>query len=210
MSKSKYDNDFKLEVIEKGYFKDFLSKRKELYYKSKFLVLDNELGTLETHYDSVKWLDYYYEHIKDKHFDCSLRIMDSRSRKFTRCNKRIEFILAKSNDPCFITLTFTNEVLSSTSAETRRRYVARFLKENCSLYVANIDFSPKVNREHYHAVIGSRVDFSKWTYGFIFAEGVRFSDSSKQLSHYINKLTSHAFKCPSTTRLIYSRNCSIL
>lgn len=206
MSKSKYDNDFKSLVIEKGYYKDFLSKRKELYHDSKYLVLNDELGTLETHHDCEKWFSYFNDNINDPYFDCSLRLLESRSRKFGRCNKKIAYIIDNYKDACFITLTFSDDVLASTSIETRRRYVARFLKENCDIYVANIDFSPKKKREHYHAVIGSRINLKGWKYGFSFSEKVRFINSSAQLSHYINKLSSHAFKVVNTTRLIYSRN----
>lgn len=206
MSKSKYDNDFKREVIEKGALKSVLQQRKQLYYDSKYQVLNEQLGTLETHYDSNKWNEYFYANINDKFFDCSLRLLESKKRKYSRAREKIEKIIKDYEQPIFITLTFTDKVLQETSTETRRRYVARFLKEHCKDYVANIDFSPKKNREHYHAVISSRVDFTKWNQGFIFTEQVRKNgEAAKQISHYINKLTSHAFKV-NATRLIYSRN----
>lgn len=207
MSKSKYNNDFKYEVIEKGYVRDFLKKRKQLYYDSKIKVLNSELGTIETHYDSSKWNEYFYMNVNDPYFDCSQRLLESKKRKYTRARKKIEDIIANNEEPIFITLTFTDKVLQETSQETRRRYVARFLKEHCKDYVANIDFSPKKNREHYHAVIGSRVDFTLWSSGFVYAEKVRVQDhDEKRISHYITKLTSHAFKTNTSLRLIYSRD----
>lgn len=206
MSKSKYNNDFKYEVIKNGHLSEVLKTKKKLYYDSKYQVLDNELGIFNTHFDSSAWLEYYFRNINDAFFDCSIRLLDSKSRKFTRARKKIERIINKYEEPVFITLTFTNDVLKETSSQTRRRYVARYLKEYCNEYVANIDFSPKKNREHYHAVISSRVDLNKWSYGFVWCEKIhRCNDASKLLSHYINKLTAHAFKIDAT-RLIYSRD----
>lgn len=207
MSKSKYDNKFKSEVIENGYLKAVISKRKQLYYDNKESVLNAELGVFETRYNSNEWNDYFFSNINDAYFDCSLRLIESKSRKYNKAKKKIENIVMSYDKPIFITLTFTDDVLSRTSPETRRKYVSRFLKEHCKDYVANIDFSPEKKREHYHAVIGERVDFTKWVYGFAFTEIIRVQDNDlKRISNYIVKLTSHAFKVNSSLRLIYSRD----
>lgn len=205
MSLSKYNNVVKFETIENGHLSAFIKARKQIYYDTKFVVLNESLGVFETHYKGEEWLRYYCEHVKDKYFDCACRLVESRYSRCKRASKKIENIL-KSGCACFITLTFTNEVLSSTSQETRRRYVARFLKEECKGgYVANIDYSPK-EREHYHAVIDNRIDLKKWCYGFSYAEQVRLHDGCIiRLAKYVNKLTSHAFKTTEQVRLIYSR-----
>lgn len=206
MSKSKYNNDFKSEVIKNGHVSAVLKKKKELYYDSKYQVIDEQLGTITTQYDSDNWVEYFFNNINDPIFDCSIRLINSKSRKYTRARKKIESIILNYNEPVFITLTFMNDVLKSTSCQTRRRYVARYLKEYCAEYVANIDFSPKKNREHYHAVISSRIDINQWPYGFVWVESINKSvNAAKLLSHYINKLTAHAFKVDAT-RLIYSRD----
>ena len=107
----------------------------------------------------------------------------------------------------FLTLTFTNDVLNNTSAETRRRYVARHLKSFGVPYVANIDFGEKNGREHYHAVICAPLDSCSWSYGYSSSEKIHTDDLSKErLSTYITKLTNHAIK--ETTKrssLLYSR-----
>lgn len=207
MGKCKYDNSFKSEVIEKGVLKDVISKKKQLYYDSKKLVLNDDIGVIETHYNSSNWNDYFYDNIKNPLFDCSIRLMESKKKKFHRAKDKIENIVTSYEKPVFVTLTFRDDVLSSTSQETRRRYIARFLKEHCKDYVANIDFSPTKNREHYHAVIGERIDFSKWSYGYVFTEIIRVQDHDiKRVSNYIVKLTAHAFKVNSSLRLIYSRD----
>lgn len=113
----------------------------------------------------------------------------------------------------FLTLTFSDETLNKTSEETRRRYVARVLKAFAVQYVANIDYGGERGREHYHAVI--RLDQSAsitnlkkaWLeYGFIGVKRIK-SESSADLSHYINKLTSHSIKKSTgcLKRAIYSR-----
>lgn len=119
--------------------------------------------------------------------------------------------LVLSGSAIFLTLTFTDDVLKSTSVETRRRYVSRFLKAQCETYVANIDFGARNGREHYHAIVkahNNTIDLKTWSYGALNA--LRIYPSEKDLTKttkYITKLTSHAIK--ETTghayRIIYSR-----
>lgn len=109
----------------------------------------------------------------------------------------------------FATLSFRDDVLSETSKETRRRYVARFLKSISQYYVANIDYGKTTEREHYHAVIViDKISRGSWSYGFDKYEKVRCDNlTDLRLSKYISKLTNHAIK--ETTKrncYIYSRN----
>lgn len=111
----------------------------------------------------------------------------------------------------FLTLTFNDDVLKSTSEETRRRYVSRFLKTISTDYVGNIDWGKQNGREHYHAVIsGIETDMSGWDqYGFSDCRTIGRKDdecTSSKISKYIYKLSNHATK--ETTRrkkIIYSR-----
>lgn len=123
----------------------------------------------------------------------------------------------------FLTLTFSDEVLNSTSEQTRRTYVSRFLKEHSSEYVSNIDFGANNGREHYHAVVKD-FDESPWLYGFKKYSKVGFSsdkslddfrddkghvkeDNTNRMAKYMAKLTNHALKTLGTgKRFIYSRN----
>lgn len=119
--------------------------------------------------------------------------------------------LVFNGDAIFLTLTFTDQVLNSTSVETRRRYVSRFLKSQCQTYVANIDFGAKNGREHYHAIvcpIGSSIDLKAWPYGCINAKRIHASDTDlTRTTKYITKLTAHAIKESTghAYRIIYSR-----
>lgn len=110
----------------------------------------------------------------------------------------------------FVTLTFRDDVLVSTTEETRRKYVQRYLKEKSDYYVANIDYGVDdlyTHREHYHALLVSDFVERSWEYGFALHERVRTSSNPKVIAKYISKLTNHAIKA-STKRCcyIYSRN----
>lgn len=137
------------------------------------------------------------------------RINDAYFHRTKRLKERINTMLL--NGSClFLTLTFTDYVLSSTSEETRRRYVQRFLKQYDCPYVANIDYGADNHREHYHCLINcERVNNSDWLYGAINFERVRnrnIENDKTKLAKYISKLTNHAIK--ETTKrscLIYSR-----
>ena len=111
----------------------------------------------------------------------------------------------------FLTLTFKPKVIDSTSEETRRRYVARYLKQFDCEYVANIDFGEEHETEHYHAVLNkSFINPLTWQYGNLDVQQVRTATDKDldciRLAKYVAKLTNHAIK--ETTKrnsLIYSR-----
>lgn len=146
--------------------------------------------------------------VKDKElFTEARKVNRSSYEKRNRLSKKIESMLSNSN--CiFLTLTFTDEILASTSEDTRRRYITRFLKSNCLKYVANIDYGKKNEREHYHAVVvADKIDNKLYPYGAINFERIRITSNSKKLAKYVVKLTNHAIK--ETTKrahTIYSRN----
>ena len=164
-------------------------------------------------------------------------INKSRYDKAKRCKDRVEDSVSCGN-AYFITLTFTDEILSKTNEKTRRRYVSRAFKAIGYRYVANVDYGEENQREHYHGIIeplpfgynswtnGKRhyenvPDFEEWTekYGFVTIEKIGSSEKDlKKVSKYTAKLSAHALKKTTlrgdkTPRLIYSRktkNCSFL
>lgn len=138
------------------------------------------------------------------------RLNNAYYHRYKRLRLRIKNILQNEGTKLFLTLTFTNDVLAKTSDKTRRRYVSRFLKEHCKMYVANIDFGAKNEREHYHAVVltkNAKLDATLWPYGTINLQVVKINDNvDKRLSKYVSKLTNHALK--ETTKrsyVIYSK-----
>lgn len=145
-----------------------------------------------------------------KVFQVADNLLSSRYHKVSNIKSRLtDYIL--TGRAYFLTLTFRDDVLESTSEVTRRRYVSRYLKQMSSNYVANIDFGEDFGREHYHAIIIDYNESILWSYGFMKAMKVGTNESSPvKLSKYITKLTFHAVK-ESTRygltfrRLIYSR-----
>lgn len=112
------------------------------------------------------------------------------------------FVIEKSNHfkdykLIFGTLTFNDESLNKTSKITRRRYVARFLKENCESYIANIDFGEENEREHYHFVglCKSKIKKSSWKYGFdSYNEIPKTKEGLQRVKQYLLKLNNHSYK----------------
>ena len=133
-------------------------------------------------------------------------------RRTSRLRKRIDFML--SNFDClFLTITFNNYFLNSTTLKTRRTYVTRFLNSLNCYAVGNIDFGngnkyidysgyERVGtfREHYHCIVATDfVDNTNnrlWSYGGVNIERIVTDDNntSRRTSKYITKLTSHCVK----------------
>lgn len=147
---------------------------------------------------------------KDFDLDASLKEYDKYRAKTRRVRRKILEMMFYGSCS-FLTLTFTDEVLANTTEHTRRRYVARFLKQISDDYVGNVDYGKINGREHYHAVVrGVNIDMSGWDkYGFSHAQNIGKSDGSTQaakMSKYIYKLSNHATKLTTNNKkIIYSR-----
>lgn len=138
-------------------------------------------------------------------FDEARRAAASDRNRNARLKRRITKML-KAGNCVFLTLTFTDEVLYSTTSEQRRLYVIRYLKSQSDTYIANIDFGSVNSREHYHSVLLGEVDISRWTYGNLDAKRIIRSSNPAVLGNYINKLVNHAIKeTAKRSHLIYSR-----
>lgn len=123
-----------------------------------------------------------------------------------RLKNRIAAMLL-SGQCYFLTLTFTDDVLQSTTDKTRRRYVTRFLKSQSDIYCANIDYGTQNGREHYHAVVkADTIDMTPWDkLGFSNAKKIASADDYAPIAKYISKLTNHAIKATTRgTRAIYN------
>ena len=205
------------------------------YLETKKLVLAHDLdktfrkASRKSFFDGDNsLLDDFKDCYGEEVYKVARNLENSKRSKTKRAKKRIGKSILKGN-AYFITLTFTDKVLSKTNAKTRRRYVSRFLKEHCDRYVANIDFGSKKEREHYHALVepyfwvfdsydnGKRhyqdmPDFRKWNkYGYFSIEAIGNSETDlAKVTKYTTKLSAHAvkeltLKGESTPRLIYSR-----
>lgn len=133
------------------------------------------------------------------------KIYNSFRKRQARLKKRIENMIV-NNNCLFLTLTFTDVVLSSTSFDTRKKYVLRFLNNlNCA-YVGNVDYGTENGREHYHCVVAiDNVSCNDWLYGAINFKRI-INKNSLALAKYVAKLTNHALKeTTNNSRIIYSR-----
>lgn len=202
-------NDLKRELLDNGKYEIYRNIQYALYSKYCACAYGTEINHK---YDMYLGIDCNFSALELKVLK---QMYDSHRRRVQRLKQKIRFRVL--NNKClWLTLTFRDEVLYSTSELTRRRYISRFLKSlNIPFYVANIDYGDKEKnleskeREHYHAIIqAEHIDMSLYNYGFIYVERINNSvDSVARISKYINKLTSHAFKdsTKNHSRLIYSR-----
>lgn len=166
---------------------------------SQFCHMQDELYDCITEniYDKQS-IDIWLEDLFSKYGGCALReaerLNNARSHRIQRLKKRVGNIISYRS--FFLTLTFTNKVLSTTSVKTRREYITRYLKSISNNYVANMDFGAKNGREHYHAIIqADHIDSKLWIYGNLDFELIELdSESTHKLSKYISKLTNHAIK----------------
>lgn len=199
------------------YFRDIYNPSVDYNYKS--FVLSNKINTAvnkinwNTHLNFLSnitgeyfqysypqdTLEIWYNSLADKFGFLSIlegiRLNNARYHRVGRLKRRVESIISYRS--YFLTLTFTNTTLSNTSVETRRRYVARYLKSISFNYVANIDYGKKNHREHYHAVVQcDNIDHKLWKYGNLDFELITYEDETpiEKLSKYIAKLTNHAIK----------------
>lgn len=158
-------------------------------------------------FDFEEWSLYAEKGYNKEDIEEARKINRSSFYRVRRLKERIENYLSKSQ--CiWLTLTFNDDTLAKTSQETRRKYVARYLKSQSNYYVANIDFGKENEREHYHAVVvGDHLDLGQWLYGYAFTERIKnHINAPFKLSKYVSKLTNHAIK--ETTKrqcYIYSR-----
>lgn len=197
-------NYLKSYLIDSGIASDYIHYRRAVFVYNNNIEEFNKLP-FEIQY-AINF-PILYPFLQDFHYYLLNQIFNSRRNKIYRLKSKLNYMF-NNYDCVFLTFTFTDDFLSSTSSSTRRTYVSRFLKKY-DLYVANIDFGEDdryTKREHYHAVVCSEVDYSAWKCGALNGERVLVRNSSR-VSTYLNKLTSHAFKdSTGSSRLIYSKS----
>lgn len=200
------DYEFKNKVLQDSNLLDCVKSFNKSCYYNLYLGHDNDhcisLNTAWRIYD-----DYHETEYKKRLWDEAQKILSAYSKKICRLKKRIKNMLDSGNCS-FVTLTFNDETLYSTTPEQRRSFAVRFLKGTGVPYVANIDYGDLNGREHYHCVIQSiKVNFRDWhKFGGIKGKKVITENNESAISKYVCKLTNHAIK-ESTKRqaIIYSR-----
>lgn len=127
-----------------------------------------------------------------------LRVRNNRKQKKKRVNAALREMFQAQDNVHFVTLTFRPDVMETTSAKTRHRYVLGFLSEHCRDYIGNIDYGGKNGREHYHAVVAfdGPPAINAWQYGLSSVKPVKKGNDNSvyRMSAYIVKLQNHAGK----------------
>ena len=200
------DYSYKSKIMNSSIYNDYVNIRRSYYadyiYQKNGVVVNSTIDI-----ETAEKLACFYNIKRRSDFKECERIYNASCKRTHRLKKRITDMIT-NNDCIFVTLTFTNQVLSSTNYDTRRKYVARFLKQVANDYIANIDFGKKNGRVHYHGIVVSNlINPLLWQYGTCNVKKCSCSPNDiVRLSKYINKLTNHAIK--DTTKryaLIYSR-----
>lgn len=213
-SQNKPDYSYKSSILSKGLDREFNSyKLQEHYNFMSINNFDEDYGLYIPQCCDSSSLNYWFDDLAHRFGFCAIlearRILNANYHRLSRLKSRIYSILSCNSLNCyFVTLTFTNNVLSKTSSYTRRLYVTRFLKSVSFNYVANIDFGSKNGREHFHAVLSSEfLEPKLWKYGRLDYEIISKSQLSiDKLSLYVSKLTNHAIKkTTKRTSLIYPK-----
>ena len=193
-------------VLKSKIYSDYkdIYKAKYAYYR---LLKDGLIIKSHFTYEHALNLERFYLESQPKEYKEAERLFKASHNRNTRLNNYIKKML-NNGDCLFLTFTFNDSTLNTTSIDTRRQIVRRYLSNYKTDYVANIDYGKKNEREHYHAVIQcNKVDYSAYhKYGAIKGEIIKSTSDSIKLVKYINKLTNHAIKdtCKGC-RLIYAR-----
>lgn len=198
-----------------------------LYEKEEIALNDNY--TYQGQILSVDRVFREYNHaILEDDFKVDLKYYTNWKARKKYFNKWIRYIIDNYDNLYFLTLTFNDDTLKNLNADSRRQKIRRWLSKYCNIYVANIDYGSTTEREHYHALV-SFIDTNilqdsnhKDKKGhiiynikeeFYYNGKVGFTTAIElynkeyiMLSHYIDKLSNHAFKDTTCNqRIIYSR-----
>lgn len=208
----------KQDVFRKEFSNQFSDMIANVKYALKVIYCyQNGIGKY-TYYDYFKCL-HFQQYWGDLEYYCVTFLNNDYSRK-KRLKNRIIDIISQNDDPRFLTFDFSDEYLNKTTPLDRRHDIANFLKKNCSNYVANVDYGSRneytdrhgtvrvgTGREHYHAVVSNKVDFSSDLFNVYSLPIVKADYSSEEkLSKYIAKLNAHGVKkSVDHNRCIYAR-----
>lgn len=162
--------------------------------------------------------DYEYERVKTEvlmipitHITIFLRLMKiakNRSMQRYRLRKIVRSWLDHNYKVAFVTLNPASDFFNL-KENVRRKYISKFLSDMCLDYFANVDYSPKTGREHYHACCVfqkneyhktyiddhnvQHYEFDNFQFGFNDIEFL-YNDDYSKITDYVNKLVNHAIK----------------
>lgn len=171
---------------------------------------DVELLSKVIDYNKQRYFAYKNGVVFDENKDFE-RILKARYQKCSRIKKRFVYLLTRFDYIWFVTFTFDNYYINK-SDRTKRDLMKSVLNTHDFKYMLNIDYGKKNEREHYHCIIGTNINFdvnqyiqSYYPCHCLAIQCKKGKNDFKRLLKYINKLTNHCLK--STTknrRMLYN------
>lgn len=161
-------------------------------------------------YNHNRYLSYkeglYFEENKD--FE---RVLSARYMKVSRIKRRLVYLLSRCSYVWFCTFTF-NDYYINKSDRTKRDLIKSVLHTHDFKYILNIDYGKKTEREHYHCILGTDINFNvnqfiqnNYPCHCLAIQCKKGSEDFTRLSKYINKLTNHCIKATTKRqRLLYN------
>lgn len=161
---------------------------------------DNELLKQVIDYNKRRFYNFTQGIVEEENIDFE-RILKSRYNKVSRIKKHLIYLLAFRKYCYFLTFTF-DEYYINKCDRTKRDLIKGCLSSiTDSLYILNIDYGKKTEREHYHCILGTDFNFDlelylkKYYPCFSCTIPInKKSDDIKRLSKYVNKLSNHTCK----------------
>lgn len=161
-------------------------------------------------YNHEKFLAFKNGVVFDENKDFE-KILSARYMKCSRIKKRLVYLLTRFDYIWFVTFTFDNYYINRTT-RTKRDLIKSVLNTHDFKYILNIDYGKSTEREHYHCIIATNINFDVNQY--IQSHYPCFSKSIQckkgkndllKLSKYINKLTNHCIKATTKRqRILYN------
>lgn len=142
------------------------------------------------------------------------KILSARYQKVGRVKRHLVYLVTRRKYHYFVTFTFSNLYINSCD-RTKRDLIKHALKSFSDeiLYILNVDYGSRTEREHFHCIVGTDSTHSLLTHlnltyfgGFFHVQKVILHNSSiSRLSKYINKLTNHCIKDSTRNkRIVYN------
>lgn len=139
------------------------------------------------------------------------RVLSARYMKVSRIKRRLIYLLSRCSYVWFCTFTFDNYYIDRTD-RTKRDLIKSVINTHDFKFMLNIDYGKKTEREHYHCIIGTNINFNvnqfiqdNYPCHCLAIPCKKGRDDFKRLSKYINKLTNHCIKATTKRqRMLYN------
>lgn len=208
-------NDKQKVLYKNGTYKNVMQEKKKLYNEGKLYQNDNTLD-----YKKAIDLNAFTVANEEEVREC-LRMRDNRKSRMRPLRDRITYWRLwrdLTTEIYFITFTFTDETLQSTTSDTRKQYIRRVLSKFCEDYFGNIDYGKENGREHFHFIIVVKTGVNPLSeliklkeLGAVLVKKWRTTkhrseqDSLKATVNYTDKLAMHAVKDENNANIISMR-----